>query len=100
MKSILAILILVITLSVSIASAATIHVPSEQPTIQAAQQRAVSHIVSVSPTQNELNVSVSTNISVTFDIDMDPTTINDATFVVHDSFSGMYYGVLIFDSYS
>ena len=40
-------------------------------------------ILSTSPMQNELNVPANTNISVTFDMEMDETTVNDSTFVVN-----------------
>jgi hypothetical protein len=56
------------------------------------------HIVSTSPTQNELNVSVSTNISVTFDIDMDSSTINDSTFVINATVTGLHGGAITYDS--
>ncbi|MGB7061720.1 MAG: FG-GAP-like repeat-containing protein, partial [Candidatus Zixiibacteriota bacterium] len=50
-----------------------------------------------SPTQNELNVPVSTNISVTFDIDMDWATINDSTFVVNAWSTGLHQGTLAYE---
>jgi hypothetical protein len=55
------------------------------------------HIVSTSPAQNELNVPVSTNISVTFDVDMDETTINDSTFVVNARSTGLHPGTIMYD---
>ena len=55
-------------------------------------------IVSVTPIQNELNVPVSTNISVTFNIDMDETTINDTTFVVNAMSTGLHEGVITYNS--
>jgi len=58
----------------------------------------VPHIVSTLPAQNELNVSVSTNISVTFDIDMDETTINDSTFVVNAWSTGLHQGTITYNS--
>ncbi len=58
----------------------------------------VPNVVSTSPTQNELNVTVSTNISVTFDIDMDETTINDSTFVVNAWSTGLHEGTITYDS--
>jgi hypothetical protein len=56
------------------------------------------HIVSTSPVQNQLNVPVSTNISVTFDVDMDETTINDSTFVVNARSTGLHPGNISYDS--
>ena len=58
----------------------------------------VPNIVSTSPAQNELNVPVSTNISVTFDIDMDETTINDSTFVVNAWSTGLHQGTITCNS--
>ncbi len=55
------------------------------------------HIVSTSPAQNELNVLVSTNISVTFNVDMDETTINDSTFVVNARSTGLHQGAITYD---
>jgi len=57
----------------------------------------VPNIVSTSPAQNELNVPISTNISVTFDIDMDETSINDSTFVVNAWSTGLHQGTIIYD---
>jgi hypothetical protein len=89
--------IIICALCANSISAATIHVPADQPTMQAGRQQAPS-IVSTSPTQNELNVSVSANISVTFDMDMDETTINDSTFVVHARSTGLHAGTITYDS--
>jgi hypothetical protein len=55
------------------------------------------HVVSTTPAQNELNVPVSTNISVTFDVDMDQTTINDSTFVVNARSTGLHAGTITYD---
>jgi hypothetical protein len=54
-------------------------------------------IVSTSPTQNELNVPLSANISVTFDVDMDETTFNHSTFVVNARCSGLHLGTITYD---
>jgi len=59
--------------------------------------RAQPHVVSTSPAQNELNVPVATSISVTFDIDMDQTTINDSTFVVNARSAGLHAGTITCD---
>ncbi|MCK4403793.1 MAG: VCBS repeat-containing protein [candidate division Zixibacteria bacterium] len=58
----------------------------------------VPHIVSTTPAQNELNVPVNTDISVTFDIDMDQTTINDSTFVVNAWSTGLHQGTITYNS--
>jgi hypothetical protein len=55
------------------------------------------HIVSTSPIQNQLNVPVSTSISVTFDNDMDESTINDSTFVVNARSTGLRSGTINYD---
>jgi len=55
-------------------------------------------IEATSPAQNELNVPVSTNISVTFDTTMDETTINDSTFIVHARCTGLHQGTISYDS--
>ena len=55
------------------------------------------HVVSTTPAQNHLNVPVSTNISVTFDLDMDETTINDSTFVVNARSTGLHAGTITYD---
>jgi hypothetical protein len=54
-------------------------------------------ILSTSPAQNELNVSVHTNISVIFDVEMDETTINDSTFVVNARSTGLHLGTITYD---
>ena len=61
-------------------------------------QDTIPHILSTSPTRNELNVPVSTNISVTFDIDMDETTINDSSFVVNGWLTGLHQGTINYDT--
>jgi len=55
-------------------------------------------ILPTSPTQNELNVPVSANISVTFNEDMDETTINDSTFVVNSRSTGLHKGTITYNS--
>jgi hypothetical protein len=58
------------------------------------------HILSTSPAQNELNAPVSTDILVTFDVDMDSTTINGSTFVVNGELTGFHQGTVTYDSLS
>jgi hypothetical protein len=55
-------------------------------------------IILLSPRENELNVLVNTNISVTFAMDMDETTINDSTFVVNAMSTGLHQGTITYDS--
>lgn len=54
-------------------------------------------IVSVTPSQYELSASGSTNISVTFDVDMDEETFNESTFIVNARSTGNHYGEIIYD---
>ena len=67
---------------------------SEQPPPEKPQ------ILSVSPVQNQLNVPVDENISVTFDMEMNNQTINDTTFMVHTSTGGLVQGTIGYDSNS
>jgi len=57
-------------------------------------------VAATSPVQNELHVPVSTDISVTFDNDMDETTIHDSTFTVNASFTGRHEGIIAYDSFA
>ncbi|MFH0930987.1 MAG: FG-GAP-like repeat-containing protein [Candidatus Zixiibacteriota bacterium] len=61
-------------------------------------QDSLPEIVSTLPVQNELNVLESTNILVTFNIDMDSTTINDSTFVVNGWLTGLHLGTISYNS--
>lgn len=58
----------------------------------------IPNVVSTSPAQNELNVAISANVLVTFDIDMDPTTINDSTFVVNAWSTGLHQGAITYSA--
>jgi hypothetical protein len=55
-------------------------------------------VVSVSPLQNENDVPLNTNIQVTFDTEMDSTTINDTTFIAVGSCSGLHPGNITYTS--
>jgi hypothetical protein len=55
------------------------------------------HAAGTVPAQNELNVAVSTDISVTFNVDMYAGCINDSTFVVNGMCSGWYGGAISYD---
>lgn len=55
-------------------------------------------ILSVQPTQNASNVASSTDISVTFDVDMDAATINSGTFVVNTRTTGLQTGTYWYDA--
>jgi hypothetical protein len=54
-------------------------------------------VTSTSPQQNELNVAGNRNIMVTFDLDMDETTINASTFVVSARSTGFPEGTITYD---
>ena len=54
--------------------------------------------VSTTPTQNQLNVEKSANISVAFDADMNPSSINSNTFIVHGSQTGLHPGTYSYNS--
>ena len=53
-----------------------------------------SSVASISPEQNELNVPVNTLISITFNTEMNPVMINDTTFFVQGSVSGLHQGAI------
>ena len=55
-------------------------------------------IQSISPTKNELNVPVSTNISATFTDNIMTSSINDTTFLVFSKFTGQSAGTISYDS--
>jgi len=61
-------------------------------------QDSIPQAVSTSPRQDELNVPPNTNISVTFDMDMDESTINNSTFVVTGESTGVHQGTITYDS--
>lgn len=55
-------------------------------------------VVSVNPIQNAINISPGTNISVTFDTDMDASSINDTTFIAMGNLSGLHLGSISYSS--
>ena len=55
-------------------------------------------VVSTSPTPNALGVPVNTNIGVTFDVAMDPSTINDTSFLVSGFSTGPRQGSISYDA--
>ncbi|MFH1213656.1 MAG: FG-GAP-like repeat-containing protein [Candidatus Neomarinimicrobiota bacterium] len=55
-------------------------------------------IVSFTPTRNALNVEKDVNITVTFDRDIDQTTINNSTIKVNGSLSGPHIGTFSYNS--
>lgn len=54
-------------------------------------------VFSTLPVQNELDVAANTDISVTFNTDMQAGTINGNTFVVHTSTTGQHNGIISYD---
>jgi hypothetical protein len=63
-------------------------------------QGSVPHIISTSPQQSELNVPVDTDITATFSMDMDSTTIDSATFLVNAGMTGVHWGTISYSSLS
>ena len=61
-------------------------------------QDSIPQVVSTQPEQDELNVPVNTNVSVTFDIEMDEATINNSTFVITGESTGVNQGTITYDS--
>lgn len=57
----------------------------------------VDHILSIYPEPNDLNIPGSANISVTYGVDMDSTTLTDANFTIRGNLSGFYGGALDYD---
>jgi len=55
-------------------------------------------VVSVLPEVHQLGASTGTSISATFDIELDPATVNASTFVVHSSQFGKLEGSLSYSS--
>ncbi len=62
-----------------------------------AQEACGLQIESISPAQNEMNVSASSSISVRFDQALKGNTINDSTFVVYTRFTGIHSGSYYYD---
>jgi hypothetical protein len=56
------------------------------------------NVVSTTPTQNQLNVPVNTNITARFDVDMMPSSINESTFVVNAWSTGLHQGTITYNS--
>ena len=58
----------------------------------------IPQITSIFPTLNHLNVMRDASISVTFDMDMDALTFQDATFIVYTRSAGILQGTISYDS--
>jgi len=63
-----------------------------------AEQDSVPRVVSTSPEEGESNVPVTTDISVTFSVDVDETTMTDTTFVVNADSTGLHQGPIVYSS--
>jgi hypothetical protein len=59
---------------------------------------ALAQIASTSPACNELNVPVDSDISVTFSIGMDSTTIDNSSFIVNARSTGLHQGTVHYDT--
>jgi len=55
-------------------------------------------VSAVSPAQNAVNVSLGSNISVTFDVDMNDVSIGDSSFMVSGSLTGRKSGTITYDA--
>ncbi len=61
-------------------------------------QSAPPEIASISPVQNALNVNKTTNIAVTFNIDINPATLTSNTIKVNGSQSGLHSSSITYNS--
>ncbi|UCE25118.1 MAG: VCBS repeat-containing protein, partial [Candidatus Zixiibacteriota bacterium] len=57
----------------------------------------VPKVIATHPAPNQLNVPAGTDITATFDADMDPSTINSSSIVVNGQISGLHRGVVSYD---
>lgn len=55
-------------------------------------------VISTNPEQNKLAVPKSTNVSASFNLSINPTTLNDTTFIIYGAKSGYRSGSMIYDS--
>jgi hypothetical protein len=54
-------------------------------------------VVALSPPSNDLNAPINSNMSATFDTNMDANTINDSTFIVDGRSTGRHQGTISYD---
>ncbi len=54
-------------------------------------------VVSTAPAQNELDVSGSSDVSASFNIAVNPATLNSTSFVVHGAQSGLHVGAISYN---
>lgn len=75
------------------------HGDSSQELISILINQAIApQIANVMPDQNELHVSLNDNISVTFNIPMDESSINDFSFRVFSRYNGKYPGIISYNN--
>lgn len=55
-------------------------------------------VITTDPVQNQLDVSKSTDVTTTFNIEVDPITINDSTFIAYGAQSGPHPGTIDYNS--
>ncbi|UCG93061.1 MAG: VCBS repeat-containing protein [candidate division WOR-3 bacterium] len=55
-------------------------------------------VINTDPTQHQLDASKSTDVATTFNIEVDPITINDSTFIVFGAQSGPHPGAIDYNS--
>lgn len=55
-------------------------------------------VTSTSPAQNEINVPFNTNVSATFLVDMDESTMDESTFAIYGAQTGLHAGTISYNS--
>lgn len=55
-------------------------------------------VISTNPEQNKLAVPTSTSVSASFNLSINPSTLNDTTFIIYGAKSGYRSGSMIYDS--
>lgn len=56
------------------------------------------NVVATNPSQYQLDVPQASNVEATFSLDLDPATVNDTTFLVYGSQSGLHPGTITYES--
>ncbi len=67
------------------------------PLVAAAHGANSANVVSVTPSQNAVGIPVACNIIVSFDTDMNPSTLNNSTIFANCSFTGLKSGAISYD---
>lgn len=55
------------------------------------------NVLNVIPSQNQINVPADTDISVVFDSSISTATLNDSSFIIHASQTGLHPGTITYD---